>query len=68
MRLLPLDLPMDGFHFSREHLAGMPNPVEATHRRGAAFTFDGLGFLALIKDLVAEPARYCTVRRLSTAV
>ncbi len=46
---------MDGFHYSRAHLAGMANPTEAIHRRGAAFTFDAPGFLALIQALVAKP-------------
>lgn len=50
-------IPMDGFHYSRADLAQMPNPEEAIHRRGAAFTFDGDGFLALIKDLKASADR-----------
>ncbi|KAJ4315831.1 hypothetical protein N0V84_008165 [Fusarium piperis] len=55
--LKPLDgplavaIPMDGFHYSRAQLAEMPNPEEAIHRRGAAFTFDGQGFHSLIKSL-----------------
>ncbi|KAE9570575.1 hypothetical protein CGMCC3_g13413 [Colletotrichum fructicola] len=49
-----VDLAMDGFHYSRAHLASMPDPVCATHRRGAAFTFDAEGFLALVRQLVAE--------------
>ncbi|KAI8310466.1 hypothetical protein K4K61_000541 [Colletotrichum sp. SAR11_59] len=49
------DLAMGGFHYSRAHLAAMPDPVFATHRRGAAFTFDAAGFLALVRQLVAEP-------------
>lgn len=50
---LAVALPMDGFHYSRAHLASMPNPEEAIHRRGAAFTFDGEGFRALIERLAA---------------
>ncbi|RAK97955.1 P-loop containing nucleoside triphosphate hydrolase protein [Aspergillus ibericus CBS 121593] len=42
---------MDGFHLSRAQLAAMPNAVEAIHRRGAAFTFDGEGFLQLVQRL-----------------
>ncbi|OJJ42114.1 hypothetical protein ASPZODRAFT_147740 [Penicilliopsis zonata CBS 506.65] len=48
---LAVDLPMDGFHLSRAQLAAMPNPAEAFHRRGAAFTFDGEGFLRLVRRL-----------------
>ena len=44
-------MPMDGFHLTRAQLAAMPNAAEAIHRRGAAFTFDGKGFLALIRRL-----------------
>ena len=50
-----VDIPMDGFHYSRAHLSQMPDPVEATHRRGAAFTFDAEGFLDLIQQLTASP-------------
>ncbi|KAH8748903.1 hypothetical protein F5883DRAFT_697001 [Diaporthe sp. PMI_573] len=48
---------MDGFHYSRAHLASMPNSVEAIHRRGAAFTFDAAGFYAMIRDLATSPIR-----------
>ncbi|KAL3446329.1 P-loop containing nucleoside triphosphate hydrolase protein [Aspergillus insuetus] len=47
-------LPMDGYHFSRAQLASMPDPATAIHRRGAAFTFDGEGFHALVQAL-AQP-------------
>lgn len=47
-------LPMDGFHYSRAHLVAMPNPEEAIHRRGAAFTFDAEGFCSLISSLVSD--------------
>ncbi|KAI1130728.1 hypothetical protein F5Y10DRAFT_262876 [Nemania abortiva] len=33
-------LPMDGFHYTRAYLGGLPNHVEAHARRGAAWTFD----------------------------
>lgn len=42
---------MDGYHFSRAHLAAMPDPATAIHRRGAAFTFDAEGFYQLVRRL-----------------
>lgn len=42
---------MDGFHLSRAQLDVMPDPVEAHRRRGAAFTFDGDGFVYLVRRL-----------------
>lgn len=42
---------MDGFHLSRAQLSALPNAAEAIHRRGAAFTFDGEGFLQLVRRL-----------------
>ncbi|KAJ3546949.1 hypothetical protein NM208_g1749 [Fusarium decemcellulare] len=44
-------VPMDGFHLYRSQLAAMPNPTEATHRRGAAFTLDAERFYQLVKAL-----------------
>lgn len=44
-------IPMDGYHLSRAQLSAMPDPVSAHARRGAAFTFDGDSFLALVKEL-----------------
>lgn len=44
-------LPMDGYHLTRAQLAAMPDPVYAAARRGAAFTFDGHKFLALVQSL-----------------
>ncbi|PKS07822.1 hypothetical protein jhhlp_006430 [Lomentospora prolificans] len=44
-------IPMDGYHFTRAHLSSMPDPVTAHARRGAAFTFDALAFLALVRAL-----------------
>ncbi|KAJ5665719.1 Phosphoribulokinase/uridine kinase [Penicillium maclennaniae] len=44
-------LPMDGYHLTRAQLAAMPDPVYAAARRGAAFTFDGDKFLALVQSL-----------------
>lgn len=42
---------MDGYHLTRAQLAAMPDPAFATARRGAAFTFDGEKFLALVRAL-----------------
>jgi pantothenate kinase len=42
---------MDGYHFSREQLAAMPDPHVAIHRRGAAFTFDAENFCRLVQKL-----------------
>jgi pantothenate kinase len=44
-------LPMDGYHLTRAQLAAMPDPTYAAARRGAAFTFDGHKFLALVQSL-----------------
>jgi len=44
-------IPMDGYHLSRAQLSAMPDPTTAHDRRGAAFTFDGDSFLALVKKL-----------------
>jgi len=45
---------MDGFHYSRAQLDAMDDPEEAHRRRGAAFTFDAEGYVALI-DRLREP-------------
>ena len=42
---------MDGYHYTRAQLDAMPDPATAHARRGAEFTFDGEGFLALVKRL-----------------
>ncbi len=42
---------MDGYHLSRAQLSAMPDPVHAHARRGAAFTFDSLSFLSLVRSL-----------------
>ncbi|KAH6840725.1 P-loop containing nucleoside triphosphate hydrolase protein [Chaetomium sp. MPI-CAGE-AT-0009] len=44
-------LPMDGYHYTRAQLDAMPDPVTAHARRGAEFTFDGEGFVQLVKRL-----------------
>ena len=44
-------VPMDGYHLSRAQLSAMPDPANAHGRRGAAFTFDDVSFLKLVKDL-----------------
>lgn len=54
---IAVDIPMDGFHYSRAHLASMPDPATAIHRRGAAFTFDADAFHGLIQQLVKVPAQ-----------
>jgi pantothenate kinase len=40
---------MDGFHLTRAQLQALPNASEAIFRRGAAFTFDGTGFVRLVE-------------------
>lgn len=45
---------MDGFHLSRAQLDAMPDSKHAHDRRGAAFTFDGDAFVALVRR-VREP-------------
>lgn len=42
---------MDGFHYPRAVLDTFPDPKEAHARRGAAFTFDAAGVVALVKQL-----------------
>lgn len=42
---------MDGYHLTRAQLDAMPDPAAAHARRGAAFTFDGEGFLRLVRRL-----------------
>ncbi|KAL2126604.1 hypothetical protein VTI74DRAFT_557 [Chaetomium olivicolor] len=44
-------VPMDGYHYTRAQLDAMPDPATAHARRGAEFTFDGEGFLQLVKRL-----------------
>ncbi|KAF2223291.1 P-loop containing nucleoside triphosphate hydrolase protein [Elsinoe ampelina] len=42
-------IPMDGYHLYRAQLDAMPDASTAHARRGAAFTFNAPGFLALVK-------------------
>ncbi|KAL4784356.1 P-loop containing nucleoside triphosphate hydrolase protein [Aspergillus varians] len=49
--LIAATIPMDGYHLTRAQLAAMPDPEYAVARRGAAFTFDGEKFLALVRAL-----------------
>ncbi|KAL4775454.1 P-loop containing nucleoside triphosphate hydrolase protein [Aspergillus nidulans var. acristatus] len=49
--LIAAAIPMDGYHLTRAQLAQMPDPEYAAARRGAAFTFDGEKFLALVRAL-----------------
>ncbi|KAK3328341.1 P-loop containing nucleoside triphosphate hydrolase protein [Cercophora scortea] len=44
-------VPMDGYHLTRAQLSAMPDPATAHARRGAEFTFDGEGFLRLVRAL-----------------
>lgn len=55
IRSIAVDIPMDGFHLSRAQLAAMPDPATAIHRRGAAFTFDAVGFYHLVQELARSP-------------
>ncbi|OAA68710.1 phosphoribulokinase/uridine kinase [Niveomyces insectorum RCEF 264] len=54
-------LSADGFHLPRATLAAMPNAEEALRRRGAPWTFDGAGVVALVQALRAGAGR-TTVR------
>ncbi|KAI1375648.1 P-loop containing nucleoside triphosphate hydrolase protein [Hypoxylon crocopeplum] len=47
-------VPMDGFHYTRATLGTFPNPAEAHARRGAAWTFDAIGVVALFTELEAS--------------
>lgn len=47
---------MDGFHYPRSVLDTFPQPDEAHARRGAAFAFDALGVVALVKKLKTSSA------------
>lgn len=49
-----MSLPMDGFHYTRATLSAMSDPENAHARRGAAFTFDAAGYLALIAEIRAN--------------
>ena len=42
---------MDGYHLYRSQLAAMPDPAYAFARRGAAFTFDPVKFIHLVRAL-----------------
>ena len=44
-------IPLDGYHLTRKQLSAFPNSEEAHFRRGAAFTFDGEGYLSLVRAL-----------------
>jgi pantothenate kinase len=47
--------PMDGFHYYKKHLKGMPDPDMAFARRGALWTFDGPAFVSRVESLRAKP-------------
>ncbi|KAJ3578443.1 hypothetical protein NPX13_g2118 [Xylaria arbuscula] len=50
-RPLAIYLGMDGFHYTRNYLDTLPNHLEAHTYRGAAWTFDADGVLALMETL-----------------
>ncbi|KAL1861600.1 hypothetical protein VTK73DRAFT_6999 [Phialemonium thermophilum] len=54
---IAIDVPMDGFHYTRAHLATLSREADAIHRRGAAFTYDAEGFRRLVQALVSKPAK-----------
>ncbi|PGH22921.1 hypothetical protein AJ80_02970 [Polytolypa hystricis UAMH7299] len=56
---------MDGYHLSRAQLAEMSDPVYAAARRGAAFTFDPLKFLDLVRAL-REPLTTSSAQQTKT--
>ncbi|TKA50395.1 hypothetical protein B0A53_06250 [Rhodotorula sp. CCFEE 5036] len=47
-------VPMDGFHRTQASLAADPDPAFSFRRRGAPFTFDPDGLLALVRRLRSE--------------
>lgn len=59
-------IPIDGFHFPRSVLDTFPDPVLAHARRGAAWTFDASGVVALFEALratqLAPPLEAPTIR------
>ncbi|GAA6059440.1 hypothetical protein JCM10212_005379 [Sporobolomyces blumeae] len=46
---------LDGWHHTREALDRFPDPVEARRRRGAAFTFDAVSYVAFVRSLRSNP-------------
>lgn len=54
---IAIDVPMDGFHYSRARLRDFPPEQDAVHRRGAAFTYDAEGFYQLVRELVSKPMK-----------
>lgn len=50
-RPLSAAVPMDGFHFTRAELDGMPDPALAHARRGAPWTFDAESYVAALARL-----------------
>ncbi|KAJ1663084.1 hypothetical protein IW140_005877 [Coemansia sp. RSA 1813] len=49
-------LPMDGFHLTKAQLAAMDDPAAAFARRGAPWTFDGLRFVATVRQICQDRA------------
>lgn len=50
-------VPMDGFHYTRAKLDTFHNAQEAHARRGAAWTFDAAGVVALFTELRASTSK-----------
>ncbi|KAI0521280.1 P-loop containing nucleoside triphosphate hydrolase protein [Xylaria bambusicola] len=50
-RPVAICIAMDGFHYTREYLDTLPNRVEAHACRGAEWTFDANGVVALVQML-----------------
>ncbi|KAG9012945.1 hypothetical protein FRB90_006427 [Tulasnella sp. 427] len=44
-------VPLDGWHYTRSQLSGMPDPVEAFARRGAEWTFDAPAYCEFVRRL-----------------
>jgi pantothenate kinase len=49
-----VSVPMDGYHLTRAQLAAMHDPAYAASRRGAYWTFDEAGFVAMVQKLRLE--------------
>lgn len=49
-----VSVPMDGYHLTRAQLADMHDPAYAASRRGAYWTFDEAGFVAMVQKLRLE--------------
>lgn len=45
---------LDGWHYSRQHLMSMSDPMRALEERGAAYTFDADAFVRFIQTLTSS--------------